>query len=208
MHSIKIGTWNVNGLGKKLKDEDVVKYVNSVDFVAVVETWTTVRSNVNFSGYSSIHKMRRRQKKRGRPNGGILLLYKTKYGKFVTQLPSDHDDLLIVKIDKEAIGHSKDLIMFITYVTPKTSANQNMFEILESNLVRYKELGETIILGDFNARTGTLSDVETAEDPAELPQLPDSGYCELAAELERNCDKKTNNRGSCSKGRLSNAPKS
>ncbi len=35
---VKIGAWNIHGLGKKLKDEDVYDCVNSLDFVAFLET--------------------------------------------------------------------------------------------------------------------------------------------------------------------------
>ncbi len=60
MHSVKFGAWNIHGLGKKLKEDDVHTFVNTLDFVALMETWTTVRSSINFSGYGNVHQIRKK----------------------------------------------------------------------------------------------------------------------------------------------------
>ncbi len=114
MNIIKLGSWNIHGLGKKLKDEDVVSFVNSLDFVAFVETWTSVRSTTNFRGYGSVHQIRKKRKTRGRPHGGILFLYKTKYKNFIDKQVTDHEDLMIIRI--KTIGHNRGVYVFIVYV--------------------------------------------------------------------------------------------
>ena len=81
----KLRTWNVNGLSKKLKDEDV---------------------------YNS----RQKAKKKGRPNGGIICLYKAMYKSHVECIPCGHEDLLIVRLNGQAIGHDRDLYLINVYV--------------------------------------------------------------------------------------------
>ena len=136
MNRVKLGVWNIHGLSKKLKDEDVNNYVNNLDFAAFVETWTTVRSSINVSGYGSIHQFRKKRKRRGRPNGGILLLYQAKYKHFIEQLPSEHEDVLIVKVKGEALGHTRDLVILTVYVKPSAAESSDcMFEIIEKDSI-------------------------------------------------------------------------
>ncbi len=195
MNRVKLGCWNIHGLSKKLKDEDVTKYVSSLDFVALVETWTTVRSNTNVSGYGSVHQFRRKRKNKGRPSGGILFLYKAKYQKFVVKLPSEHEDLLVIKIKKEATGHNRDLILFIIYVKPNVDVDYSMFDVLENNISKYAGSGDTILMGDFNARTGMRPDTDQADNTSQIAQLPeDLEHVDDISE-RNNCDVKINERG-------------
>jgi endonuclease/exonuclease/phosphatase family metal-dependent hydrolase len=45
MSRIKLATWNIHGLSNKLQDDDVNTIINKFDFIALVETWTSLRSN-------------------------------------------------------------------------------------------------------------------------------------------------------------------
>ena len=195
MNRVKIGAWNVHGLGKKLREEDCVNFVNSLDFVALLETWTTARSSINCSDYGSVHQYRRKPKRRGRPHGGILFLYKSKYNGFVEKQPSDHEDLLILKIKKEAIGHVTDLYIFVVYVKP-VSETQSMFDVIERNLEKYSQHGDTVILGDLNARTGHRSDVDSVTANVDVLHLPDdvSQSCDNVPSRQT-CDSVVNERG-------------
>ncbi len=198
MHNVKIGAWNIHGLGKKLKDEEVISFVHNLDFVAFTETWTTVRSSTNFSGYGSLHQIRKKKKKRGRPHGGILFLYKAQYNKYMQKLSSGHEDVLIVKVGKEAIGHSRDIIMIVAYVKPTVGEadSHSVFEVIEANVAKYADMGDTVILGDFNARTGTRPDVDTMGQVADTLSLPDDIVNQRINVPERNnCDNIVNERG-------------
>ena len=36
---MKIAFWNINGLGKKYKEEDFVRIVNKYDIICLTESW-------------------------------------------------------------------------------------------------------------------------------------------------------------------------
>ncbi len=165
-NQVKIGAWNIHGLGKKLKDDDIVDSVNTLDFVAFVETWTSVQSNVNFAGYGRFHKIRQKRRVKGRPHGGILFLYKSKYKGLIDLVECDHEDVLIVKVKASALGHSCDLYIFVVYIAPGLSSENigERYEYLEQCLVQYSGHGDTLLIGDFNSRTASLSDCIDVSD--------------------------------------------
>ena len=83
---LKIASWNVNGLSGKIKLGNVYcnemrDLIRSFDIVGLVETWTTVQSNIKLPGYSHLSKHRRKRCKKGRPSGGLVLYYRKKIKK-------------------------------------------------------------------------------------------------------------------------------
>ena len=51
---IKIGTWNMNGLGKgaeKLKDDDFQSIITQFDILSLLETWHTPGSMISLKGF-------------------------------------------------------------------------------------------------------------------------------------------------------------
>ncbi len=123
-------------------------------------------------------------------------MYKSKYRNYIEKQPSDHEDLMVIKIRKEAVGHSKDIFVFIVYVKP-VRETESLFNVIEHNLEKYSQLGSTLILGDFNARTGDLSDTDTMNvSLGELTTLP-SDLTQFNNDIpnRQNCDRKINERG-------------
>jgi exonuclease III len=196
-HRVRFGSWNIHGLGKKLKNEDVVDSVNTLDFIAFLETWTTVQSNINFSGYGSFHQFRRKGRKRGRPNGGIVFFYKAKYKKYIVTIPSKHQDIMIVRVSGEALGHSKDMYILVVYVSPtlNSDATHNLFDMIENYLIQFNTLGDTLIMGDFNARTGTLDDYDNDSNVVDGLHVPETSVGVDYLPSRQNCDQIINTRG-------------
>lgn len=192
---VKIGAWNIHGLGKKLREDDVLDIVNNLDFVAFVETWTSIQSSVNFAGYGRCHKTRHKRHKKGRPHGGILFLYKSRYKGFVQSIDCDNEDVLIIRVKAEAIGHVRDLCIFIVYIPPGLPADKisERFEFLEQCLAQHSCHADTLIIGDLNSRTGSLSDLtDIGVDCNNLPiDLSDAGH----VPDRNNCDQVVNSYG-------------
>ena len=69
---LKLISWNVWGLGKKLKDSEFVDILTQNDIVCLPETWTSVQSNVKIRQYENIHRYRLKRRRKG----GILVYYK------------------------------------------------------------------------------------------------------------------------------------
>ncbi len=117
METVKLGCWNINGLCRKLSPGsifslEVCKIIDSFDFVGLVETWTTVRSNVQVSGYRHVCKHRPKRKRKGRLSGGLILYYKAHYDRYVTVLSCQHEDVMWVKISKQGLGSEQDIYIY------------------------------------------------------------------------------------------------
>jgi hypothetical protein len=194
--SIKIASWNVNGLCKKLnacnvQSNEVVQILCKYDFIGLVETWTTVRSNVKLPGYSYVCKHRHKRKKKGRPSGGLIFYYKSKYKGCVHVLDAngnDHEDIMWVKIDGKEIGQGKDIYICLVYAKP--TGETDIFNQIEAGITAYSSIGEILLLGDFNSRTGSLVDHIVNDNAKNLP-LPDD-YAEDEYIPRGNCDDKVN----------------
>lgn len=195
---VKIGAWNVHGLSGKLKDEDVRDYIEGLDFVALVETWSTVRTNVHYKGYGTMHQIRHKHKRKGRPSGGIVLMYKSKLKGQIQRIPCKHEDILIAKINGPAVGHVRDIFLIVVYVKPgvETSTGSSVFDTIMEQLADLAPKGDTLLMEDFNARTSELEDFDVqSENPAftTLNTCHDSNDNQLPH--RHNCDKIVNKNG-------------
>ena len=145
---ITIATWNIHGLGKqgkKIQNDEIIDIISCRDFIALIETWTHKNSDISVPGYGSLHKHRQKLKKRGRPHGGIIFYYKTKYKNHIETMPCDHEDLMIVRVKGAAVGHSKDLYIFVIYARPDIPpGDHSVFDILETEISLYQSKGDTI----------------------------------------------------------------
>ena len=209
---VKFATWNVNGTNSIMKHQDdgLVELVNSLDFVALTkdtrtgssilaltETWTDKSFAMNVSGYGSIHKNREKRCKKRRPNGGLTFMYKLKYKNNIHKFPCSHEDMLIIQIKGEAIGHTKDIFIFVVYVRYGVpSSSHTVLDDLESSMSELCHIGDSIIMGDFNARTGDLEDIDINSKKIWTENVPfsDTDHLEHIA-TRQNCDKIINNYG-------------
>ena len=102
-----------------------------------------------------------------RPSGGIsILIRKELRGK--PQQPHSHivkeDDCSIwLKIDRKILGIGSDLYVCAVYIPPEKSTywynkSNDPFSLLEMDVNNFQSKGIVIMLGDFNARTKTISD--------------------------------------------------
>ena len=71
---LSIVTWNVNGLSEKLKDDEFIRIISNNDMICLTETWTSVQSNIKLKGYKSVHRIRHKNRRKGRRSGGIIFL--------------------------------------------------------------------------------------------------------------------------------------
>ena len=82
------------------------------------------------------------------------------YKSHVECIPCGHEDLLIVHLNGQAIGHDRDLYLINVYVRQDVPPDSHpVMEDVENALATYGISGDTVILGDINARTGDLVDI-------------------------------------------------
>lgn len=156
---LKLLSWNVFGLGEKLKDRDFVNTIIDYDMVCLTETWLSAQSDVNLKGFRCIKRPRNKRRKKGRRSGGIILYFKKWLSNGIKEISKSHEDLLWVKLDRYFFGFDKDVYICIAYIKPNSCNIPNSaFLQLEKDISRFDKYGHVVLVGDFNARTGELND--------------------------------------------------
>jgi hypothetical protein len=168
--NISFSAWNIHGLaskvlGDKTKNKDFVDSANKKDFVFLNETWSNTEINVpGFKAFVSDTAVPTTNKA-CRISGGITLLVKTKFEKYVT-IVKNSKNFLWCNVSKDILKTDLDLFLCGVYIPPEKSAyfDYEIFDELENDIVvSFASKGNTMILGDFNARTCKLEDFVSKE---------------------------------------------
>ena len=161
---MKIGIWNVEGLCRNLKNSIDVK-IKLCDLFACVETWHTVQSNINVSGYQHFSLPATKHRQKGRPSGGVVVYFKKEMLNALTKFKSSLPDTMWIRLKGEYIDESFDTYICVTYIkTGKLSPTTTYPCKLQNEIERFSALGKIMLLGDCNARTGYLDDFMTECD--------------------------------------------
>ena len=126
----------------------------------------------------------KKTKKRGRKSGGLMIFVKKEIYKYFTKV-KESDNSIWIKIENiKCSGYiSQSIYLCFCYVKPYKSKDlsEHIFSQLTTEISYFQSLGEVLISGDFNARTGDLTDfiphdstTETFSDcPLPLDYSPD-----------------------------------
>ena len=109
----------------------------------------------------------------GRLCGGIAMLIRKPYAKYVKQISLEQDNILAFKLDHSLLSTEQDCILIAAYVPPENSAFYKESEVkngiscIEDVLLdlnrKYGDL-DYILCGDFNARTGGQNSTCSGDD--------------------------------------------
>ena len=171
--------WNVHGLQSTVGVLQAT--AQQADILVLTETW----SNPGVPGCTSFSCFRPSQNSQGRPSGGLACFVRLPLASYVSIWRVAQDaSLLWLRLDKR-LGLHNDLYVCAAYVAPKTSthydraASVGIFDQLLSDLADAQALGDVLLAGDFNARTGTGADFvdrgqrgQSPEGELPLPTLP------------------------------------
>ena len=71
--------WNIEGLKNKLYDDDFVNFLKSFDIFGLTETWSCDQTELSdvFNQYFCVFCPAKKDKKFGRPMGGVAVYLKT-----------------------------------------------------------------------------------------------------------------------------------
>ena len=181
--SFKILSWNVNGLGPKLKSKEFVSFVRSFDFICFTETFLESFVSDLFPDYKSFYKpalrFSKKEPKIGRCSGGVVCLFKSAFKPFISRVKMDYSNFLVFLIDKGMFGTSKDIVYVCAYVPPEGSPFYSFFDIdngielleecLCDCLIRFDDV-HIILSGDLNARTSNISyDITSFDSSVNTP---------------------------------------
>ena len=162
--NLKILFLNVGGLRSKLRASDFSEKIEEYDIACLVEAKIdkndieVIKNKFeNFDLFSNII-----ENYMINPRAGIIVFAKKHIAPHLNFFEPKNDISLFFKINKNILDSNKDLLCACVYIPPSTSfyKNNDNFELLTDELVQNKQnfVCDTLILGDFNAKTRTFLD--------------------------------------------------
>ena len=203
---VNILSWNIKGYREtidgiginKLGEEEVRNKLQEYDIVCLQETHLEKESadEVSIPGFNQLHHCRKRNIKARKASGGISIYVKEHLRKYIKFTSNNNSDIAWMKVNQ---GKGENLFIGCVYIPPENSTygrkhTAAIWDRLESELREYSSKGQVILCGDFNARTGTLTDyIENDLDNSFCP-MP-SGYQSDVLHDRRSMDKSIHKNG-------------
>ena len=161
---LKIVSWNINQLKSSVYNKSRDKYflaeISRYDIFGILETKHSKDDFFDFGqDFRSISVPRPKEEKYP-VSGGIIILLKNSIKPGIKIIKNTSSEIQWIRLTKEFFGFEKDLYICFTYFAPSNSSyvtrnNLDVLQILEHNVTEYSQIGNVIICGDLNARTGT-----------------------------------------------------
>lgn len=196
---LRLYVHNVHGLAGTHASDKLQASLERHDIVVVTETWVTEPASLpRRADFHRLSCPARPSAGRGRPSGGIAVYWRSQLGLTgeVWQ-PSGRLDYLWVRLSAPAGLH---LYLCAVYIPPESEKYDDIswVDALTADIdhIRREDAAARIVLvGDFNARTGTMHETDDgdAAATAALDPLCDDAPPGLPA--RRSCDSVINNRG-------------
>ena len=127
----------------------------------------------------------------------VFVNYKPYTG--LSQIITDNNYTLWVKLSKEMFGWDQDLYTCTFYIPPQDSPYfQDQFDQLENEIARFRHDGDVLLMGDSNSRTAnngrTLNDFILHDSDTYLP-LPDTYISDCPGKPRHSMDQRSNTHG-------------
>ena len=160
-----IGFLNVCGIKNRIQYPDFCETVCKYDIFFVSETHLDCFDIINLNGYDFISKPR--TQKYFRKSGGLGAFVKHEFKNYIETIDSESEYVMWLKLQKQATGHSADIIFGVTYIPPAQSRfyNDDDFDRFEQEITSIRSQYDFVYLvGDMNAQTAKMQDY-TETDP-------------------------------------------
>ena len=180
---INVGVWNIHGLFvkinnyklNKLDDSEFLKRLKQFEILCLQEIHCgqSDTKSLFVEGYK-LFPFHRRISNNNRHYGGSLIFVKNEIRDGVKILQNPNGDKVWVKLKKDFFNLENDIFLCFVYAPPESSSyskslDYDIFEKLELEISTHSAIGNVIIAGDFNAKTGTecdyVSDIEDQHSP-------------------------------------------
>ena len=200
IHNLKLGCWNINGLSQdKLSDDLFKQFVDSLDLCFFIETFQTDFSHIIYNNYT-FHKSAHRISKKGRPMGGIIITMKESLRNSIKIIESTCKHMVWLELNSTHFGLEKPLYICIIYIPPYESKIYGddkyvIYDMLENYIVKYGSIGNILIMGDLNGRTGVRNDLLELHKLDDLCEFEDINLYESIKYHRMNSDLQTNSFG-------------
>ena len=147
--SIKLVTWNVNGLKNKIEELRRVAISKKWDIIMVEETYVKENDKIKMEGFVWFSGGGVKGK------GGVGMFVAEYIAQYVGIMKEDRTDMLWVKVEVE--GRKKRMIGVVYGPDDKKPkvVKEEFFEELSNRVSEFKNGGwDVVVMGDFNARVG------------------------------------------------------
>ena len=163
-NDLRVVTLNVCGIHSKLKRPDFIEFISKHDIVGICETKMDQFDQISIDGFTVFSSCRKHCK---RSSGGVMFLVKDYLRDFIKPMKLEilSQDTIWIALDKSLLGLT--VALGCVYIPPENSiyADIEKFNKLESDILSIKGRYTNIcIMGDFNARSGLLSDFIDVDD--------------------------------------------
>ena len=167
LHSpnIHIGAWNIDclysrisgGRTSKLSYPDVFNLLQKLDIFFLSETHCKDSDPVELDNFHIVQNIRPKSLKAPRNFGGLAVGVRNSILCGVTFLKCTNSEFMWIKLNKSFFGTKHDIYICSLYISPAGSSfsrhRDDIFSLIESDILKYSRLGKCFVLGDFNART-------------------------------------------------------
>ena len=166
MGSLNVFFLNVCGIKSKLRLVEFTNIIESYDILVFVETKLDDLDVLDVpKNYSYVTKNRTKMCKK---SGGIVIIYKKILENYLSFIDNECQFVQWVKLSKSLLNLDRDVILGAVYIPPENTkySSSEAFDDLENELMTYCKNSNlyTAFVGDFNAKTGTLSDYIIPDD--------------------------------------------
>jgi exonuclease III len=190
---ISIASWNIQGIKSKefnkITDPIFIREIQKHHIIALQETHCLPESHIHVKGYHPF--LVNRLPSRHKAHGGQAFLVKEELFSGIQFIEGQTKDIAWLRLKKEFFELPKDMYIATIYMSPINSTfskklDYNPFDIIEHELTKYVGLGDTILMGDFNARTSISPDfvIDESLDYVPIPPIytPDAGITQRCSQ--------------------------
>lgn len=108
--------------------------------------------------YRPVHLIRLKIKQTGKRYGGLSVYVRNSVRPGRTSLNYASDEFIWLKLSKDCFGLHEDIYLCFMSVLPEYSSfskiiNYDILELVETDVLKYSQLGKIILAGDLNVRT-------------------------------------------------------
>ena len=157
---LRVATWNFSGLGSERKQKEVEELLVRNN-IAGQESWEREDTRIEVEGYKWFGKPRNNQtSQRGEGGGGFLVREcLVSEVEFITSVR--YEESVWMKVRGER-GRSALYIGCVYMPTDSTSVAvvESCYGKLKEDVLSFREKGQVMLLGDFNARVGRSVEVD------------------------------------------------
>ena len=161
---LNIMVWNINGLSQSKLDKRIAgSMLLKYDIILLCETWAAQDAEFFLNGYE-YHNYPRKYKHRcaKRHSGGIAMFISKNINEGVTLGSYTNDTIAWVVLKKSFFRLPRDIHLACIYIVPEGSTNstQDAFDLVTDQILKIPSGNDVIMCGDYNARTGSMVDLD------------------------------------------------